>query len=31
MMQGLSVVARANRDPAFVRSVVQSAVRLLDT
>jgi len=30
MMQGLSVVARANRDPAFVHSVVQSAARLLD-
>lgn len=28
--QGLAVVARANRDPAFVRGVVQAARRLLD-
>ena len=30
LAQGLSVVARANRDPAFVRSVVQTARTLLD-
>ena len=28
--QGLAVVARVNREPAFVRSVVQTARRLLD-
>lgn len=30
LAQGLSVVARAQRDPAFVRSVVQAARSLLD-
>lgn len=30
MSQGLSVVARVNRDKSFVRAVVSSAVRLLD-
>jgi len=30
LMQGLSVVARAHRDPVFVRSVVQTARALLD-
>jgi TetR/AcrR family transcriptional repressor of nem operon len=30
MMQGISVVARAHRDRAFVRGVAESAVRLLD-
>jgi TetR/AcrR family transcriptional repressor of nem operon len=28
--QGLAVVARVQRDPAFIRSVIQSARRLLD-
>jgi TetR/AcrR family transcriptional repressor of nem operon len=30
LMQGLSVVARVHRDPAFVRSVVQTARGMLD-
>jgi len=30
LAQGLAVVARVNREPAFVRSVVQTARRLLD-
>jgi TetR/AcrR family transcriptional regulator, transcriptional repressor for nem operon len=30
LAQGLAVVARANRDPAFVRGVVQTARELLD-
>jgi hypothetical protein len=29
LAQGLAVVARANRDPAFTRGVVQTAHRLL--
>jgi TetR/AcrR family transcriptional repressor of nem operon len=30
LAQGLAVVARVNREPAFVRSVVQTARRMLD-
>jgi TetR/AcrR family transcriptional regulator, transcriptional repressor for nem operon len=29
LAQGLSVIARANRDPAFVRGVVQAARSML--
>jgi hypothetical protein len=30
LAQGLAVVARVNREPAFVRGVVQTARRMLD-